>query len=269
VTVLDFPNLLPYEILRGADSKAVAEQITIIEFDIYRRIGRIEVISQKWAREKYQLLARNVSTLVLRSDSLAHFVATSILLQKRLKDRAKVLASCIRIAASLMELNNFNGLMGILMGLTLSSVQRLRHTWARLNPKYEPLYKQLTTCQDPSNSFKSYREALKQSGSQCLPYFTLFLSDLTFMDEGNKDYVKIDEIELINFPKHEMLFRTIKSLEKYQSSKYDHLQQKEPFYTMLYQMPGLDEKELYNLSMEREPRNILLKDLELKEKQKD
>jgi hypothetical protein len=248
----------------------VAEQITILEFDIYRRIGRTEVISQKWAREKYQILARNVSSLVQRSDRLAHFVATSILLQKRLKDRAKVLASCIRIAAALMDLQNFNGLMGILMGLTLSSVQRLRHTWSRLNPKYEPLYKQLTACQDPSNSFKIYRESLKQAGSQCLPYFTLFLSDLTFMDEGNPDLLTVDDMQLINFPKHEMLFRTIKSLEKYQQqSKFDSLQQKEPFYTMLYQMPGLEEKELYNLSLEREPRNIQLKDLELKERQRD
>lgn len=252
----------------GADSKAVAEQITNLEFDIYRRINRTEVISQKWAREKYQILARNVSTLVQRSDRLAHFVATSILLQKRLKDRAKVLASCIRIAASLEEMNNFNGLMGVLMGLTLSSVQRLRHTWSRLNDKYHLIYKQLTNTQDPSNSFKNYREALKGSGSQCLPYFTLFLSDLTFMDEGNPDLINVDDNQLINFPKHEMLFRTIKNLEKYQQSKYD-IQPKEPFYTMLYQMPGLDEKELYNLSLEREPRNIELRDLEIRERQKD
>jgi len=177
----------------------------------------MELISQKWAREKYQILARNVSTLVQRSDRLAHFVATSILLQKRLKDRAKVLASCIRIAAALQELNNFNGLMGILMGLTLSSVQRLKHTWARANQKYEPMYKQLTLTQDPSNSFKNYRESVKQAGSQCVPYFTLFLSDLTFMDEGNPDLLNVDNNLLINFPKHEMLFRTIKNMEKVSS----------------------------------------------------
>jgi len=122
--------------------------------------------------------------------------------------------------------------------------------------------------QDPSNSFKNYRESIKANKAQCVPYFTLFLSDLTFIEEGNPDILTVDDTLLINFPKHEMLFRTIKNLEKYQQSKYD-LQKKEPYYSLLYQMPGLDEKELYNLSMEREPRNILLKDLELRERQKD
>jgi len=52
------------------------------------------------------------------------------------------------------------------------------------------------------------------------------------------------------------------------SNKYDNLQQKDPYYTILHQMPGLDEKELYQLSLEREPRNIQLRELELKEKKR-
>jgi hypothetical protein len=270
VSVLALQAIRPYEILLGADSKIVAEQITLLEFEIYRRITRTELINLKWSKEKLQVLSRNVNSLVQRSDRLAYFVATSILLQKKLKDRAKVLASVIRTAAALDEMRNFNGLMGVLMGLTLSSVQRLRHTWGRLNPKYEPLYNQLAQTQDPSNNFKNYRESVKLAGAQCVPYFTLYLSDFTFIDEGNPNTIQIDNMELINFPKHQMVFRTVKTLEKYQlSNKYDNLQQKDPYYTILHQMPGLDEKELYQLSLEREPRNIQLRELELKERQKD
>lgn len=256
----------PYEILLASDSKVIAEQITLLEFEIYRRISfKTELLSQRWAKEKCQILARNVSSLVLRSDRLAHFVASSILFQKKLKDRAKVLAACIRIATALAELKNYNGLMGILMGLTLSSVQRLRHTWDKLNPKYDPIYKQVSICQDPSNSFKNYREDIKQAGPTAIPYFTLYLSDLTFMDEGNPDSLCLDETPLINFPKHQMVFRTMKGLEKYQQSKFS-LEKKEPYYTLLHHMPGLDEKELYQLSLEREPRGITIRDLEIREK---
>jgi len=265
IPIFGLQNLQPYEILLCGDSKTIAEQITIMEFDIYSRIGRTELISQKWAKDKYQVLARNVNYLVQRSDKLSHFVATSILLQKKLKDRTKMLVRCIRVAQALTDLHNFNGLMGILMGLTLSSIQRLKHTWSKLPPKYDLLYKQLAVYQNPSNSFKNYRDAIKQASAPCLPYLTLSLSDLTFMDEGNPDLIEVDDAKLINFPKHQLVHRTIKQLQQHQVTKYE-LFAREPLFTFLYQMPGLEEKELYVLSLEREPRGVLLRELEAKDK---
>jgi len=52
IPVFGLLNLQPYEILLCGDSKTIAEQITIMEFDIYSRIGRTELISQKWAKDK-------------------------------------------------------------------------------------------------------------------------------------------------------------------------------------------------------------------------
>jgi len=258
-------NLQPYEIFLCGDSKAIADQITIMEFDIYSRINRAELISQKWSKEKYQILARNVITLVQRSDRLSHFVASSILFQKRLKDRTKMLTRIICVAQNLAELRNYNGLMGVLMGLTLSSVSRLKHTWSKLSQKYDLLYKSLSMFQDPSNSFKNYRDGLKVAGNTCVPYLCMYLSDLTFMEEGNPDFIDVDDNKLINFPKHYLVHRTIKQVQQYQASKYD-LEVKQPLYTYLYHMPGLEEKELYSLSLEREPRDITLRELELKDK---
>jgi len=265
IPIFGLQNLQPHEILFCGDSKTIAEQITIMEFEIYSRIGRTELISQKWAKEKYQVMARNVNFLVQRSDKLSHFVATSILLQKKLKDRTKMLVRCIRVAQALADLHNFNGMMGILMGLTLSSVQRLKHTWSKLPPKCDLLYKQLAMYQDPSNSFKNYREAMKQTIAPCLPYFTLSLSDLTFMDEGNPDLIEVEDTILINFPKHQLVHRTLKILQQFQATKYE-LFAREPLYTFLFQMSGLEEKELHTLSLEREARGVLLRELEAKDK---
>jgi len=161
-----------------------------------------------------------------------------------------MLVRCIRVAQALADLHNFNGLMGVLMGLTLSSIQRLKHTWSKLPPKYDLLYKQLALYQDPSNSFKNYRDGLKVASTPCLPYFTVSLSDLTFMDECNPDWIEVDDTKLINFPKHQLVHRTIKQLQQYQATKYE-LFAREPLYTYLYQMPGLEEKELFVLSKTR------------------
>uniref|UniRef100_A0A6B2KZ29 Ras-GEF domain-containing protein n=1 Tax=Arcella intermedia TaxID=1963864 RepID=A0A6B2KZ29_9EUKA len=259
-------NYAAYEIFMAGDPKTIADQITLLEFDIFVRINKSEITAQRWSKEKYHILSRNVISLVKRSNKLAYFVACSILFQKKLKDRSKVLKKIVKVAHALAEMKNFNGLMGVLMGLTLGSVSRLKHTWAKMNPKLDLLYKQLANFQDPSNSFKFYRDSLKAAGHNCcFPYFCTFLSDLTFMDEGNPDFVEVKDTKLINFQKYYLLNRTIKQVQLYQSSKFE-LEVKQPYYTFLNQMPELDEKALYALSTEREPRDITLRDLELREK---
>jgi len=236
-----------------------------MEFEIFSRINRSELISQKWSKEKYQVLARNVTALVQRSDRLSHFVASSILFQKRLKDRAKVLIKVIRVAQALADLRNYNGLMGVLMGLTLSSVSRLKHTWSKLPQKYDLSYRTLAMYQDPSNSFKFYRDGLKVAGNTCVPYLCMFLSELTFMEEGScSDIIDIGDYKLINFPRYYIIHRTIKQLQHFQVAKYE-LELKQPLFTYLYHMSGLEEKELYTLSLEREPRGITLRELENQE----
>lgn len=256
---------LPYEVFLSADPKSIAEQITLMEFDIYSRILRSELLNQRWSKEKYQFLSKNVTSLVQRSDKLSHFIASIILYQKKLRDRKKILTRVIRVAQALLELHNFNGLMGVLMGLTLSSISRLKHTWSKLTDKTVLMYKNLTNYQNPANSFKCYRESIVTAQPPCLPYLCMYLSDLTFMDEGNPDFINVGDLKLINFPKHFLVYSTIKKVQQYQSGKYD-IDQREPLYTLLYQLPGLEEKELYALSLEREPRDVTLRDLELRDK---
>jgi len=199
-------------------------------------------------------------SLIQRVNHVSHFCATAILLQNRIRERTNVLIRLIGVAKALYDMKNFNGLMGILVGLSLSPVSRLRHTWSKVPSKHLETFKQLENHQDPASSFKFLRDQMKTAGTVAIPYVGTYLSDLTFMDEGNPDFINMDNNKLINFPKHHLIFRTIKQLQQYQSSKFD-LSTKEPLYTFLFTMPSLHEKELYELSLEREPRESLLKDI--------
>lgn len=102
-----------------------------------------------------------------------------------------------------------------------------------------------------------------------------FLSDLTFIDEGNPNYVEVANLQGINFQKFSMIVRSIKKIMLYQviflySNRLIFISQenrmrfpvKEPYYSFLKDLPMLQEKELYELSLQREPRNSLAKDLE-------
>eukprot|EP01125_Pyxidicula_operculata_P017318 TRINITY_DN6066_c0_g1_i1.p1 TRINITY_DN6066_c0_g1~~TRINITY_DN6066_c0_g1_i1.p1 ORF type:complete len:1343 (-),score=351.14 TRINITY_DN6066_c0_g1_i1:708-4736(-) len=261
VPVCTFVTYHPYEIFLMADSQTIAEQITLIETIIFQRIGKIELTDQKWSKEKYHILSRNVIALIQRVNKLSFFVATTLLLQKKQKDRTKLLRKIISIAKCLVDMNNFNSVMGILAGLGLSPTNRLKYTFLKLPQKEQELYNQINMHQDPSNSFKFLREQLRGAKNSVMPYLGTYLSDLTFMDDGNPDYIEVDNVKLINLPKHNLIMRTIKQIQNYQNLKYD-IQHKEPLYTFLYQMPVLEEKELYEMSLEREPRGAQPKDIE-------
>jgi len=152
-------------------------------------------------------------------------------------------------------MHNYNSLMGILVGLGQASVDRLKMTWGRIHTKHLETYRLLQQYFNPGNSFKFLREKLKSSGN-ALPYMGCVLGDLTFMDEGNPNYITEDNVRLINFPKLHLINRSITEIHQYQKSRFS-MNLKEPVYTFLQQMPVLqDPRELHALSLEREPRQI-------------
>ena len=124
--------------------------------------------------------------------------------------------------------------------------------------------------EDPTNSFARLRNIINQERN-CIPYLyvqfmegcfnfltefnsrAIYLKDLTLIDEGNPDIVSVDDKPLINFPKSVLMSRRIDNMIEYQHSTY-RVAKIEPLYTFLFELPGLIEEELYNLSLEREPK---------------
>lgn len=250
----------PHQVLFAETGHAVAEQISLLELELFQRINRVELTDQKWSKEKFHVLAGNLMASIQHVNSISFFVAAAILLQKKLKDRVKMLGRIIGIAKSLSELHNFNSLMGVLAGLGALHISRLKFTWGKLSAKYLEMYETMNLHQDPTQSFKYLRDALKNAGNVAIPYVGTYLSDLTFMDDGNPDFIEVDDEKLINFPKHHLIYRTIKQLQQYKTTQFE-FHPSEPLYTLLHQKFLLSEEELYAMSLEREPRNAQLKDI--------
>ena len=77
----------------------------------------------------------------------------------------------------------------------------------------------------------------------------VYLTDLTFIEDGNPDEVD----NLINCYKRGLVFRVVQEVQQYQATKYDYVQ-REPLLTFLTKLPVLSDKQLYDLSLQREPR---------------
>lgn len=83
-----------------------------------------------------------------------------------------------------------------------------------------------------------------------------YLSDLTFTEDGNADTFPnvIDPTQpFINFTKRDLIWTILQQIELYQQTPFK-IPSVEPLRTILLELPSLDEKDLYALSLNLEPR---------------
>lgn len=212
-------------------------------------------MGQAWSSEKRGHIAPNVIQLLQRANRTANWVATCVLLHPKVKERTKILTKFMTIAKHLKDMNNYNTLMGIIAGLNTVAISRLRHSFVNIKKQVSETWDVLMDTMNPGNAFKKLRATLEESGPTALPYIGMYLSDLTFMEDGNPDEMPPAGSKIINFGKHYMIYRAIDQLRKYQTSAKFNITKHEPIHTFLYELPVLSEEELYSLSMLREPRD--------------
>lgn len=84
-------------------------------------------------------------------------------------------------------------------------------------------------------NYKAYREALRVCTPPAVPYLGVYLTDLTFIEEGNKTRMKREGKEpLVNFAKGRMMAEVIHEIQKYQQIPF-------PFPTEMTVMSYLQE----------------------------
>eukprot|EP01133_Synstelium_polycarpum_P017271 gene17271-20596_t len=251
-----FPELMIPEGLRSPSSlflvlneSEIARQLTLIESNIFGRIDPTEFLEQSWSREHLKHRSPNIMDLINRANKFSFWVASQILWQEDVYERAKVIEKFITIAKHLREMNNFNTLLNIFAGLNVSSINRLKKSFAQVSPAAMSTLAGLEKLMNSSGSYKHYRQTLKTAINPCLPYLPVILSDLTFMEDGNPDKIG----HLINFQKRELISRAISEVQATQQVKYDY-PAVEPIHTLLLELPSSSSEELYQLSILREPR---------------
>jgi len=177
------------------DEEELARQITLLEFDIFARIKvrkiflcrfiisvtlfrfesflyppqgltlfvsqSSELLGQSWNKPKTKHKSPNVLQMIARFNHLSLWVGTQIVLQEKIKPRAKVLAKLIAVADArtqipaapsshskslfvqhLRKMNNYNSLMAFVAMFNNSAIFRLKHTLAELPQKYQDVHKQ-------------------------------------------------------------------------------------------------------------------------------
>uniref|UniRef100_A0A1B6LRM7 Ras-GEF domain-containing protein n=1 Tax=Graphocephala atropunctata TaxID=36148 RepID=A0A1B6LRM7_9HEMI len=181
------------------NTSALAQQLTHIELERLSFIGPEEFV-QAFAKDNPHLetsfkdmkKTRNLESYVSWFNRLSYFVATEVVKHAKKKQRVRVVEFWIETARECFNIGNFNSLMAIIAGLNMSPISRLKKTWNKVqSAKFSVLEHQM----DPSSNFCNYRSTLKaamwrsagatdQSQRIVIPFFSLLVKDLYFLNEG-------------------------------------------------------------------------------------
>jgi son of sevenless-like protein len=104
------------------------------------------------------------------------------------------------------ELQNFECVVAILIALQSASVGRLKQTWKAvlMDAKVNMVYNELSVLMSPDGNYAQYRTLIQHTSPPAIPYMGLYLRDLLFIDEGNKNFCDPART-MINFAKRKLV----------------------------------------------------------------
>lgn len=239
----------PVELFAAMTEEEISRQLTLIDFNLFSKITASELLNQSWNKKNLKYKSQNVIEMIERLNKLSFWLSTLVLAPEKVSDRIKIMSKLIEIGDKLRAMNNFNSLMGVLACLNMSSVHRLQQTRNALSPALLKTWNLLEELMSYRSSFHLYREALHSCRPPVVPYLGVYLTDLTFIEDGNPDNIN----GFINFKKRDLISGVVKEIKTYQNTSYT-FPVVEPIHTFLLELPSCSESQLYTLSLVREPR---------------
>ena len=204
----------------------VAKQLTLIESEIFCSIGISELTDHVSAGASHLRRTGKVHISVLFTNCFSGYVLESILQPDiSLQKRTNILKTWLKVAISCLYLRNFNSLAAIVSALQSHMLTRITRVWSDLSDKYRDLYDYLCSIVHPDRNYRVYRNKLKsfllanEYNIPVVPYFSLFIQDLTLVSEGNPNYRKANTFlgqKLVNIDKYMKLTRVLADFESFQ-----------------------------------------------------
>jgi hypothetical protein len=146
--------------------------------------------------------------------------------------------------------------MAIRSALDSTSIMRLRKSWDHLSTKYKALWEPIHRATDSQRNFAEYRKRLKTAVAPCLPFLGVYLTDLTFINDGNPDFrVSTENHKLINFDKYIKVTRVLTDIDQFQIGyRFLEIDEIQTFISRTLELVEMDDQVLYSLSLKREPK---------------
>ncbi|KAE9980590.1 hypothetical protein BLS_004135 [Venturia inaequalis] len=254
------PPILPKNMRKlkflDIDSTEFARQLTVIESRLYGKIKLVECLNKTWQRKLQPGEpdpAANIKALILHSNQLTNWVAQMILNQADVKRRVIVIKHFVSVADKCRHLSNFSTLTSIISALGTAPIHRLSRTWQQVNGKTKDTLESMRKLMGSTKNFAEYRDTLHKANPPCVPFLGVYLTDLTFIEDGIPSIIK--KTTLINFAKRAKTAEVIRDIQQYQNVPYPLQPVPELAEYILSNMRTAgDVHEMYEMSLQVEPR---------------
>lgn len=242
--------------LLDIDPYIYATQLTILEHELYLRISIFECLDRAWGKKYCDMGgSENISKFIMNANTLTNFVSYNIVKQTDIKKRAQYIEFFITVAQHCKELNNFSSMTAIVSALYSSPIYRLKKTWNIIPEEIKQILNDLNDLMDSKRNFIKYRGLLRSvKDVACVPFFGVYLSDLTFTSAGNSDYLHNNK-DIINFAKRSKIVDIIEEILSFKRVHYKIRRLEDIQAVIEGSMDEVPHIEIqYQLSLEIEPR---------------
>lgn len=148
-------------------------------------------------------------------------------------------------------MHNFNSVLEIISAFGRTPVYRLRKTWDRVSKQARSTIDKLQNLVSTDGHFKNMRDALHKCDPPALPYLGMYLTDLTFIEDGTP---MVTADSLINFSRMRMISNVVQEIRLYQQTPYQVELKSDTLKWLLQSGHVWTEEQMYNKSLELEPR---------------
>ena len=238
--------------------RELAEQLAVHESALLRTIRPSELQGLAFAKATKKERAPNVQMMIQHFNRLSRWVCTQVVKQPTARDRARCVRLFIDLAKECRDLGNMNGVMEIVAALNSAALHRLKKTWEALSKAGRRDFDELCALVKPERSHAALRAEMKAAARRgaAVPYLGLYLTDLTFIEDGNPHYVDADDgsgARLVNLGKCCMLGKVLSEVLTFQNASYD-TPPNEALALYYTSIDPPEDDEIYALSLTCEPR---------------
>ncbi|CAG9790759.1 unnamed protein product [Diatraea saccharalis] len=245
------PHVPTKESIETLSALEIAEQMTYLDYQIFSSINSEEFLGQAWTKADKAERAPHILMMTSHFNHISNLVISEILKKYTLAGRVAAIEKWAAVADIARCLHNFNGVLQVCAALSNTSVYRLKKTWEKVSKTSKQTIERMQMIISSECRFRFLRDTLHRCDPPCIPYLGMYLSDLSFIDEGTSNYTPDG---LLNFSKMRMIAHVIREIRNFQQTPYkiDHIPKVCDF--LLDESLVIPEERQYQLSLELEPR---------------